>query len=63
MRGLVRRRVRAKPEEGVDLTIAESRVWPQFVAAADEPPPAAPPLPTADGVMQRAPIDDERALR
>jgi len=63
MRGLVRRRVRAKPEEGVDLTIAESRVWPQFVAAADEPPPAAPPLPMADGVMQRAPIDDERALR
>ena len=63
MRGLVRRRVRAKPEERVELTIAEPRVWPQFVAAADEPPPAAPPLPTADGVMQRAPIDDERALR
>ncbi|OSX78591.1 hypothetical protein BU14_0105s0009 [Porphyra umbilicalis] len=63
MRGLVRRRVRAKPDEGVELTIAESRAWPQFLAAADETPPAAPPLPTADGVMQRASIDDERALR
>jgi len=63
MRGLVRRRVRAKPDEGVELTIVESRVWPQFVAAADETPPVAPPLPTADEVMQRAPIDDEWALR
>jgi len=63
MRGLVRRRVRAKPDEAVELTIAESRAWPQYAAAADEPPPPAPPLPTADGVVQRAPIDDERALR
>jgi len=62
MRGLVRRRVRAKPDEAVELTIAESRAWPQFAAASDEPPPQAPPLPTADGVVQRAPIDDERAL-
>jgi len=63
VRELVRRRVRAKPDETVELTIAESRAWPQFIAAADEPPPAASPLPTADGVVQRAPIDDKRALR
>jgi len=62
VRGLVRRRVRAKPDEAVELTIAESRAWPQFVAAADQSPPPAPPLPTADGVVQCAPIDDERAL-
>jgi len=63
MRGLVRRRVRAKPDEAVELTIFESCAWPQFAAAAEEAPPSAPPLPTADRVVQRAPIDDERALR
>jgi len=35
MRRLVRRRVRAKPDEAVELTIAESRAWPQVAAAAE----------------------------
>jgi len=63
VRGLVRRRVRAKPDEAVEQTIYESRAWPQSAAAAEEAPPPAPPLPTADGVVQRAPIEDERACR
>jgi len=63
MRGPVRRCVQAKPKEGVELILAESRVWPQFAAAENEPPPAAPPLLTADRVMKRTLIDDERALR
>ena len=36
VRGLVRRRVRETPDDAVELTIAESRAWPQFVAAADQ---------------------------
>jgi len=63
VRGVVRRRVRAKPDETLDLTVAESRVWPLFVAAGGEAPPPAPPLPTEDGVAQRSPQDNERALK
>ena len=63
MRGLVRRRVRAKPDEAVELTISESRAWPQFAAVAEEAPLPAPLLPTADWVVQRAPIDDKWVLR
>jgi len=63
LRGLVRRRVRTKPDETVDVSVAESRAWPLFVAAGSEAPPPAPPLPTDDGVVQRSPLDNERALK
>jgi len=63
VRGIVRRRMRTKVDEEVELTLAESRAWPLFLAAANTAPPPAPPLPTADGAVARSPQDDELALR
>jgi len=64
VRALVRRRVRKKPGEEVELTATEARAWPSFASAATEPPPPAPPLPTGDGpVVERTPLHNEQALR